>query len=196
MWFCCFWVTARVKEFDCSSLSQWQIPSRLLDSELHRFFLTARSSRKCCSIHFLSLSAVSITIAASMIVLEESQTLHQVATGSIAGKFATFSLNFSLNPRLCSAVQLSQHTSVLHPGKSNQFHSKLVRGRSASSSNPSFGGSNISTLDQLQRVRIPAVLSLLYRLLLPISICPLFDNWFLLCEVPWVIEQQLEEFFI
>jgi hypothetical protein len=119
-----FWVTARVKEFDCSSLSQWQIPSRLLDSELHRFFfLTARSSRKCGSIHFLSLSAVSITIAASMIVLEESQTLHQVATGSIAGKFATFSLNFSLNPRLCSAVQSSQHTSVLHPSKSNQFHS-------------------------------------------------------------------------
>ena len=109
MWFCCYSFGSQLYAWKNFLIAPAYRSGRFLHAsliELHRFLShTAWSSRKCCSIHFLSLSAVSIT--ASMMVLGESQTLHQVAPGSIAGKFATFSLNFALNPLLCSAVQPS-----------------------------------------------------------------------------------------
>jgi hypothetical protein len=174
MWFCCYSLGCRSRERIV--IAPAYRSGRFLHAsliELHRFLShTAWSSRKCCSIHFLSLSAVRL-LSASMMVLGESQTLHQVATGPIAGKFATFSLNFALNPLLCSAVQPSstrQFCILSNPINSIQC---WWRGRSASSSNPSFGGSNLSIRDLLQRVWIPAVLSLLPDCYCRISIYPI-----------------------
>jgi len=128
MWFCCYSFGSQLawKNFDCSSLSQWQIPSRLLD----------RASSFSSFSHSLILPKMlfnTLSLPQLLRLLfcfdDGSRGISNPApssTGSIAGKFATFSLNFALNPLLCSAVQPSQHTSVLHPIKSNQFHSKLV----------------------------------------------------------------------
>lgn len=117
------------------------------------------------------------------------------STGSIAGKFATLPLNFALNPLLCSAAVITAH--IRSCIDSNPISSIHVGIRcSASSPNPSFGGPNISACNRLQRVWIPAMLVPAFRIVIADPIHPLFKNWSLLCEVPWVIEQQLEELFL
>lgn len=150
MWFCCYSFGSQLawKNFDCSSLSQWQIPSRLLDrassfSSFSHSLILPKMLFNTLSLPFSCYDYYS----ASMMVLGESQTLHQVAPGSIAGKFATFSLNFALNPLLRSAVQPSSARQFCILSNPINSIKSWWRGRSASSSNPSFGGSNISTRD-------------------------------------------------
>ena len=102
-----FWVTAlRVKElFDCSSLSQWQIPSRLLDRASSFSFSHSLILPK------MLFNTLSLPFSCFDYCFDDgSRGISNPApssTGSIAGKFATFSLNFALNPLLCSAVQPS-----------------------------------------------------------------------------------------
>ena len=186
MWFCCYSFGSQLyawKNFDCSSLSQWQIPSRLLD----------RASSFSSFSHSLILpkmlfNTLSLPFSCFDYCFDDgSRGISNPAPSSTrfhCWKIRDVFPQLRTEPSSVQCCPAIQHTSVLHPINPINSVQSWWRGRSASSSNPSFGSPNLSIRDQLQRVWIPAVLSLLSRLLLPISIYPLFDNWFLLCEVP------------
>jgi len=196
MWFCCYSFGSQLawKNFDCSSLSQWQIPSRLLDrassfSSFSHSLILPKMLFNTLSLPFSCYDYYSLR----WLVLGESQTLHQVAQVPLLENSRRFPSTSHWT--LFCAVLSSHQAHISSASYQIQSIPFKVGDVDAAPLPP------IPVLEARTSAHVINCSAFGFQLCFPCfpdCYCrfpfPLFDNWFLLCEVPVSYRATIEEF--